>query len=274
MMNELEKKVTILVNSSDGFEDCWPPFFTLMQKYWPSNDLKILLNTEFKEYVLEGLKITSSKVHEPFRNRKLTWSECLINALNKIDTPFVLYMQEDYFLEKDVNTNLISDFSSIMIDDERIAYIGLTDIGNKGPFKPYFNDERLWVVGNGKYRISTQAALWRKDVLLSYLKPEENGWMFEIFGTQRAKKRSDLFLTANRTLYNKWHDPIMLYEHTGIIKGKWHHRMPEVFAKNEIVMNFEDRGFYKPKKWFTRKIETARKLLSNPFKFYYGMKGQ
>jgi hypothetical protein len=270
----MKNKFTVLVNSSDGFEDCWSPFFILLKKYWSDLDQPIMLNTEFKTCLFDGLKIICSKAHNGVLDRKLSWSECLINAINKIETPLILYMQEDYFIEKPVLNNLVNEFAANMISDKEIKYIGLTDIGNRGPFSLYDRDDRLSIVGNGKYRISTQAALWRKETLLSYLKPEENGWMFEIFGSQRSNRRGELFLTANRGMFSRDNNPIITYEHTGIIKGQWHNAMPALFYKEKIEIDFSDRGIYIPKPVILRKIETGKKLLKSPFTFIKGMLGK
>jgi len=265
---------TILVNSSDNFEDCWKPFFTLFKKNWGACNAPILLNTENKDFSFDGLEIAISKSHEFVTNRKLTWSECLINALIKIQTPLVLYLQEDYFIESHVQYDIINDFADLMLSDYSIKHIGLTHFGSNPPYSLFKKDNRLMEISkNSKYRISTQAALWDKETLLSYLKPEENGWMFEIFGTKRASKRNDLFLTANQDYFNFQSGLIIEYIHTGIIKGKWNKGIPRLFEENNINIDFSKRGFYEPKSWLIRKIETFKKLLKNPSKFITGISG-
>ena len=97
--------------------------------------------------------------------------------------------------------------------------------------------------------------------------------MFEIFGTQRAKKKRDLFLTLNREIYNEA-NPAILYTHTGIIKGKWHPAMPALFKRNQIEMDFSKRGIYREKPYLLRKLETGLKLVKDPFLFYNGMRGK
>jgi hypothetical protein len=272
--SEINDKFTILVNSCDGFEDCWVPFFTLFEKKWKSCRSPILLNTEFKSFVHDGLSIKTSKSHQDTHDRKLTWSECLINALEMVDTSLVLYMQEDYFIQKPVQSGVIDDFVELMIKDSSIKHIGLTDHGSEPPFIEFNNDKRLCIIGQkAGYRISTQAGLWRKDALLSYLRPEENGWMFEIFGTKRAQNKKELFLTANRELYNLNQSEIISYVHTGIIKGKWHADIPRIFDENNVAIDFNIRGYYKEKPYIFRKIETAKKLVKNPIKFITGMLG-
>jgi hypothetical protein len=263
---------TVLVNSSDGFEDCWIPFFTLFKKYWPDPDPKIILNTEFKTFQFDGLHIVSSQVSSG-SDKKMTWSECLIRCVEKIETPLLLYFQEDYFIERKVNSDVINDFAAMMLKDTSIKYIGLTDCCNYRPFGKWPHDDRLWIVSRDtRYRISTQCGLWDKNTLLSYLRPHENGWMFEIFGTRRAKKRDDLFLTMNRVIFDS-KNPIIYYQPTGIIKGKWLPSMTELFSRELIQMDFTKRGFYAKSYSLLDKISTIRKFIKNPLYLIRGLMG-
>ena len=49
--------MTMLVNSCDAYEDLWQPFFTLLKRYFAPLDMRILLNTESKDFRFEGLNI-------------------------------------------------------------------------------------------------------------------------------------------------------------------------------------------------------------------------
>jgi uncharacterized protein YdaU (DUF1376 family) len=86
--------VTVLVNTSDGYEDCWEPFFTLFEKNWPNCKYELLLNTELKIYKFKDLNIECIQTQKEIKKR-LTWSEGLKVALENVKTPFVLYFQED-----------------------------------------------------------------------------------------------------------------------------------------------------------------------------------
>jgi len=263
---------TILINSSDGFEDCWDPFFWLFYKYWEDHSTLIMLNTEKKTFTFNGLNIISSQSNLGI-DHHLTWSGCLINALKAIKTPLVLYFQEDYFLEKPVLIDIINEFAKLMLKDNSIKYIGLTNSGNLRSFKEWSKEHSLWEVSKeSRYRISTQCALWDRETLISYLRPEENGWMFEIFGTRRSKKRNDLFLTANQDLFNN-ENQIVFYQPTGIIKGKWLKTIPFLFEKEGLKMDFSKRGFYVERNPFFRKIETFAKLLKNRRLLFNGLRG-
>lgn len=258
---QINKNYSILVNSSDGFDDCWAPFFTLLQRYWPACDAKIYLNTEKKICHYEGLAVNSTKVQGDSEER-LSWSECLLSALDQIETPLVLYFQEDYFIHQPVRDDVIHRATEYMIDRPEVGHVALTRHCSLGPYEEHEESWLQVIRKNARYRISTQAALWRVDTLRSYLEAKENGWMFEIFGTWRAQKRDDIFLST------RWDEasggPAIDYLHTGIVKGKWLRDIVPVFEKNKIHVNYEKRGFYEPKSRLLHRIEVAQKLLHDP----------
>jgi len=258
----MTQNYSILVNSSDGYEDCWSPFFHLLKKYWPSCQAKIYLNTEQKEWATANYpQLFSTQVEKKY-NRRLTWSECLIAALDQVNTPLVLYFQEDYFIHQSVRHEMIQQATEYMMQNPKVSHIALTQHCSYGPYEDHAEPWLQTIRQNAKYRISTQAGLWRVDALRSYLNPVENGWMFEIFGTWRARKRNDVFLST------RWDDacggPVIDYLHTGIIKGKWLRDITPIFAQNGIYVDFQKRGFYETKPPLLHKIEVAQKLLQNP----------
>jgi hypothetical protein len=176
----------------------------------------------------------------------------------------VLYFQEDYFLEGPVATTLIDEFAEMMLKNEEIKHIGLTHFGSLGPFKPT-DDSRLWKIDQrARYRISTQAGLWRVDTLKTHLRPGENGWMFEIFGTNRAWRREEIFLTASHQLYGAQGTPILRYTHTGVIRGRWHPSIPALFSAHGLQIDFTQRGIYRFRPVIVEKLTTFRKLMAHP----------
>lgn len=267
-----DKPYSIFVNSSDGFEDCWHPFFKLFNTYWPDCTAEIFLNTETKQWRYPGLAIECTRVQS--NGHRSTWSECFAEGLRQVRTPLVLYMHEDFFIERPVDGALIEDLATCMHTDETIKHIGLTHFGSVGPFTST-TDPRLWKISQrSPYRISAQAGLWRVDTLLSYLRPEENAWMFELFGTRRARRREETFLTLSRELYSPANHPVMLYTHTGIIKGQWHQGMPKLFRDHDISIDFTKRGFYKRKPWLLGKLDVVKKLVGHPRLVWRGLLGQ
>jgi hypothetical protein len=256
------EKFSVLVNTSDGFEDCWHPFFTLFERYWPDCKAQVYLNTETKIWEYPQLQITCTAVQIGIKTT-LTWSECLIKALDQISTPLVLYFQEDYFISQPVRKDTINSAIELMLKNPQIKHIALTRHGSKGPYDTCAFSGFKEIRQIAKYRISTQSALWRVDTLKSYLRSEESGWMFEIYGTWRAMKKKECFLIVDF----ENNAPAIEYLHTGVVKGKWLKEITKVFSENGIIVDFNKRGFYKEKLPFLRKLDVAKKLLNNPLYF-------
>jgi hypothetical protein len=262
----LNNDITIFVNSCDSFEDCWDPFFNLLSKNWAYDSMpNIILNTEFKSYQGYNLPIVSTKVNEGIDYR-MNWSQCFLKGLDFIKTDYFIYLQEDYFINSKIDVKLINDLVEVIKSNSLIDYIGLTDNGSSGPFIET-SDDRLWNIPNQSfYKISCQAAIWRKTSLQSLILEDENPWMFEIFGSIRAGRKNSLFLTVNRLKFSLNENPIIGYLHTGIIKGKWNIEIQEVFKSNQISIDYSKRGFYEKKKY--SKITLALKLVSKPRYFF------
>jgi hypothetical protein len=261
---------TIVVNTSDAYSDCWNPFFALFERYWPGNDASVLLNTERADYAYPGVALRTSRVQDGVPER-LSWTECLDRCLAQVQTPLVLYLQEDYFLEEPVDDARVRALAHMMMDRPEVRQVGLTAFGAYGPFAPSEQDG-LWIIDRrSRYRISCQAALWRVETLRSYLRPGENGWMFEIYGSRRARRRHELFLTVDRERERARR--VVPYSHAGIIKGQWHDSVPALFARHGIEMDFARRGFFVPRPRLLEKARTFRKLLANPAGLVRGMAG-
>jgi hypothetical protein len=262
---------TVVVNTADSYRDCWEPFFVLFRRYWPDCQARVILNTENALFEDPFGQVESAQVQRPGEAR-LPWSECVRRCIERVETPLVLYLQEDYFLEELVDNSRLSALASYAMNHPEVSQIGLTAFGAYPPFRET-PDPRLWLVGaRARYRTSLQAAFWRVQSLQSYLRPEENGWMFEIYGTRRSWRRGDTFLTVNRELEQQ--SRVFPYRHAGIVKGQWDVTVPEFFRREGISMDYNVRGFYRPRPMVLEKLRTLRKLLARPSALGRGFLGR
>lgn len=258
------KKVAILVNSTDKYSDCWPIFFFFLNKYWGKCKYGIYLNTEFLTYEDSNFEIFSTKLG--LIGSRSSWSQCLLSAVSLIDADFILYMQEDYFINNFINDSEIENAISAMDSDPSVGLIELTLFGSMGPFKKYPRLNHFCIVEkSSRYRISCQAALWRKTFLKEVLLEHENGWLFEIVGTLRSVFFDSKVLSLNREIYKI---PIISYIHTGIIKKQWNKNIVNQILEYDKNFNFNKRGFYKLKNKFFNKIETVLFLMKTPSHFF------
>ena len=270
------KSYSIIINTCDKFEDCWDPFFQLWSTYWKDCQGKIYLNTEYKDYYYRGLDIVTTQVckkNNVQHDKRATWSQCLKWALEQIDTDIVLYLQEDYFLKDNVKNEIVEKYVQLMTDNENIKCIHLTDqavfASGKSKFTHLSNVEY-----KQRYRVSCQAALWRKEELLILIRESEDAWQFEEFGSMRSSimKHDYYVVDSNYVKLNQFE--IIPYVFTGIIQGRWYEETIPLFEKHNILIDFGIRGFVKDgvSKPLIKRIKyrfvKIKKIIINRFDLY------
>lgn len=259
----MRDSISVFVNTSDGFEDCWTPFFLLYSEYaGVLRNAPIYLNTERATFHYEGLSITSTHTWPVNELQRPTWSECLVRGLRAICEPYLLYMHEDYFLQQPVNEPIINDALDIIENDPTVGVIYLNRYGPQFQNSKRYSANFVEIQRPAKYMISTQSAIWRKDFLLSHVFPWENGWMFEKFGDVRALRSELKLLSVASELMET--QPVVDYIYTGVIKGRWKVECVELFKQHGIEIDFGRRGFYREMGRLKSRMEVFKKLTGEP----------
>jgi hypothetical protein len=256
----------VFVNSSDGFADCWEPFFRLFELYGGSlRQLPLYLKTERSDYRHPSLSVTATKAWPTAEAERPNWSESFLRSLKKTKAPFILYLQEDYFLVRPVDDEWIAAAIKAMESDPSIGVIYLNRHG------PQFTRARkaadlgfVEIPKTARYLVSTQAAIWRKDFLVSNLHSWENVWMFEKFGSLRARRSSTAFLSVPKQVMST--DPVVDYVYTGVMKGRWNRQCVDVFKAHGIHVDFSKRGFYQERGRLRSKLEVLWRVAGDPAK--------
>lgn len=234
-------KVAVLVSSCDKYEDAWIPFFRLFHKYWPQCKYDIYLNTEHKQFSMEGLPINNLNL----KTQTATWSRRLANCLKFIKNDYILFFLDDFFLLDYVNESEINkaikwldsnpDVSCfqfypnpqlLSVDDHRFDGYSLRDI-------------------NGKWWLRCQVAIWRRKHLLMYLNPYENAWQFEEYGTNVAKLYNKKFYNLNDNNMMPFKYSVDRINGYGIYEGQWLESNVELFDREKISVDFDKLGLFK-----------------------------
>jgi len=244
MTRVTENELTVFVNTSDNFDDCWEPFFKLFKLYWPNCLYPIVLNTELKDYSYEDLNIRCTKVSLN-EHKSLGWSECLMRALDSVKSEYILYLQEDYFLEAPVKSDLLMN----LLNEMKAGKIGsLVLSGGVGPWNSMSSSLICEVDKKAKWRLSLQAGLWKKSILRSLIRKHESPWQLESYGSYRTTRIDENFCCVNRDYYIGDGVEIFPYKATGIVAGRWVKEIVHpLFEKHGITIDFSRRGFHNPK---------------------------
>ena len=157
----MNRDCTVLVTSCDAYRDVEGPFLELFRRYWPDCPFELVVSGEtgavegFDRAVLSG--------------RGKTWGRMLTEALDEIDTPYVLMLMNDYYLESPVDTALVL---------RRLAEARQLDALN---YRLCPDPPRA--VKNTAYSVSCKAGIWNRLFLRGIASRTGSAWEFERCGS-------------------------------------------------------------------------------------------
>lgn len=198
-----DNSVAIVVSTFDAYHPCWDPFCHGISKYWPDCPFQIYFITNY---------LTAPCGHEIKIGPDQGWSMNLQILLSRIPEEYILYMQEDYWLDQLVDTGEIISYVNILKLD-------LADHIRLYPSPPAFThfsmDGRLGIIGlNDEYRVSLQMGIWRKSVFQELISKVSDGWSLERLGSTLSAKYGTRFLSVKRP-YG------VSYTFTAVVDGEW-----------------------------------------------------
>jgi len=226
-MTELERNASsavVLVSSCDAYQDVWHPFFTLFFRYWPDCPFPVYLISNHSNY-------PDNRVIPILVGEDRGWATNTRMALSKIPAPYIIYLQEDYLLDRSVNTKKIL---------ELIEYMQQTHAGClrlypcPGPDVSIPDNEEVGIISqNAEYRVSLQAAIWDKKILESLLINGETAWHMEILGTLRSRMLDAPFYSVKSAA--------LAYFCTAVVRGKWKKEAIEFCDREGIKIDLSKR---------------------------------
>jgi hypothetical protein len=225
---------SLVVSSCDKYETSWYPYFELIKKYWQDRPKNIYLITETKTYTHEGLNIMCINA-----GTKFTWSERLYHCLSQIDTKYIIFSLEDFFLLGKVKSGRLEKCFEWMEENSDIAVCRLAVSNDKRLVRTTQYDDFFIASKEIEYRLDTQFALWNREILISFLDLSESPWQFEGNGTERIKMTNKIFLWNYAENNSSIEDMIIPYHNSleygyNIHWGKWFWNNKKWFEMNGI----------------------------------------
>jgi hypothetical protein len=228
-LRDFAGSVTIVVSSCDAFFDVWRPFVFFFRNQWPTCPLPVFLianELQFESAMLKPLHVGPDR----------GWATTLRLALEKIAAPYVLYMQEDYFLTAPVDeTALARDFAAMMeLDADSLCFRARTHV--ERDFQP-LNDRFGIVPVESDGRTRAQVTLWKRASLLRVLRDGESGWEMEREGSPRTR---DMQILS----YGRRDNSPIRYLMSAIVRSLWTTEALALCKQQGVRISPHFRGTY------------------------------
>jgi len=228
--------LTLILMSSDGYSDCWDPFFELFHKRFPKiKNMELLLSTNSKSYSYKDLDI---KVLQ--HGKDISWSERLLLSLEKAKFNIILPISEDLLLRTKINEKVFLKVLDLISGVSEIDHIRLL---NKGVYDTFDSEfEYLDQISyKTKRRFTYAPGLWKKEVLKKYIVDYENPWQAEKMADFRSKIFKDGFYTISMKYVEKYGQLYDTFSSGVIYKGKCAYYV-EPFLNKEGFTKILERG--------------------------------
>ena len=230
----MNTQISLLYSTCDRYECLWNGFFRLWEKYWPDFDSKVILNTESKSFSFGKYNI----VRPSFSKLNLTWSERIYESLLLVDTPYVLFTLDDFYIKSPVDVNTINMCIEQMNKDKSI---NLFTFGwQPGKNKACDFSDKFELRGRfAPYRVNAQIALWRVTYLKKIIKLYENPWEFELNGSFRSS------IYGGKLYSLKKNTPLVFDYDWGflVVRGQLNKEVSDYFSTKE-KMEFDSTFSY------------------------------
>lgn len=168
--------VSLIFVGYDGYVDVWNHCFNLLNEYWKERPKTYLASSVIRpEY--KNVEVVAA-------GEDTEWSLRAKAVLDKVTTPYVILMLEDFFVSDYVDNEMIRDIIELIKENE-IKFYQLNvqlikQSWEKG--KVFKGNRRIKIVPKDKkYGVNLQAAVWETEFLKKMIGNENyNAWKFEM----------------------------------------------------------------------------------------------
>ncbi len=218
------KDMAIIIYSCRKNEGMWGIFLFFLKKYWSDCPYPVILLTDYKADDMS--KYNFDDCIEIDSN----WGEMLINALNKIDYPYVSLWMDDYLLCDYIDTKVIED-KLLLARQYNAANLRLIQSPRVAGVFERNNSLGYYLPGTA-YCLSTQIGIWDVNFLKDFVNRDCSAWEFERKVSMNCKEIKQPLLA---TL-----DFVFPYEE-GVRKGKWMDAGVKLCERNQIDISISGK---------------------------------
>ena len=228
-LKDFASSVAVVVSSCDAFFDVWRPFAFFFRKHWPDCPFQMFL-------IVNELQIRSGSIEALPVGPDRGWASNMRAALEKLEQPHVLYLQEDYFLDRPVRREQLAEDFAYAFEHNADAFCLRARTKLEREFEP-INDRFGVVPRDSDGRTRCQTTLWRRDAFLKALQDGETAWEMESRGSDRTREMLALS-------YSTRENASLSYLMSGIVRGLWTREALTMCKEHGFAIEPHFRGTY------------------------------
>jgi hypothetical protein len=233
MINSLVEDLSVLYVSCDAYSDLWDATFELHFAEWPDCPFGLYLGSNYRSYDKD------KRVNNLLIGEDNSWCSNVSKMLEHIQSEYVILMLEDFFLTERTETASILKALDIVRKNDLHCCRLIPNNFKQGKLISQSDHFNILEIGEKTpYRISTQAAIWKKEFLLSLLNDKFSAWHFEGANSWMIDGLPVSIAAVSR--------PLIHYKH-GVERGKWIDQGINNLKKHHINMDFDRRGYFNQK---------------------------
>ena len=238
--------VTFLVNSCDKYEDAWHPFFECLWHFAGELPYPMILNTETKRYSSTRYPVLCVNVGS---RKRVSWSRRLLHVLEAVETEFVFFLLEDYFLEDSFDrerfetvVEYMKAHPDVCMVDIRPRWAGSAEEKAANRIQYADTEDSFLERNSSRFNITCSPGVWRTDALRSLLRPHEDVWDFERYVGLRAKKYGWKVIRFDTRVPGIYEYDYQIWSGMGITAGHWLPGNKAFFDSLGIEVNYDRLG--------------------------------
>lgn len=218
--------LAIMITSCDGYKECWKPIIYSLDKFWPDCKYPRYIVTNFEDDVLQNT--TFIKVGKDNKS----WCNLARMGMDAIPEDYVIYFQDDYWLNKQVDTKAIEEHFKYCVDND-LDYLKIYDDMPRDKFR-IGNSDYCINEPNIRYSINTAIAIWKKSTISKLMVKDWSGWEFERQIIPYIKKNN--IKLKSQTLHSSViaDRGINTMPDNAIVRGVWTPGAVEFLKKNKM----------------------------------------
>lgn len=262
----MDTDCSLLINSCDKFKDAWWPYFALLKKNWPDCPYRCYLNTEKLTCNIDGVTTLNSS--------STSWSGRLLDALNKIDSDFVLISLEDFFLMDKVKGDEISKIIEVIKKDKNIAVVYpklVTGYSLRDSIHPEWI--RMDYSSHRKYIINCQFGIWNKTALKQLIVPGLTPWQLEREYVLSDDNKYKFYCIPKGTKHSYKGDIFPYFfaieKGYGITRSKWLWNNSHLFRKENINVDMKKLGVISYSDYIFSKMKSKCNNIKRSIKVFF-----